>query len=130
MMMLPLLLLSLAGGPERPQSPSTAEFQIGAVSVTDQRGSLLGSWTASVTSSDFTTGTQTAEETIAKANVSYWSGAATASTGVGVFAPGQATETLYLEHYPGMCERELGEIADTARQRWNLAGTVIAHRVG
>jgi len=33
-MMLPLLLLSLAGGPERPQSPSTAEFQIGAVSVT------------------------------------------------------------------------------------------------
>jgi outer membrane protein assembly factor BamA len=34
MMMLPLLLLSLAGGPERPQSPSTAEFQIGAVSVT------------------------------------------------------------------------------------------------
>jgi len=46
------------------------------------------------------------------------------------FAPGQATETLYLEHYPGMCERELGEIADTARQRWNLAGTVIAHRVG
>ena len=34
MMMLPLLLLSLAAGPERPQSPSTAELQIGAVSVT------------------------------------------------------------------------------------------------
>ncbi|MDM9559678.1 MULTISPECIES: molybdenum cofactor biosynthesis protein MoaE [Bordetella] len=46
------------------------------------------------------------------------------------FAPDQATDTLFLEHYPGMCERELHEIADTARQRWNLAGTVIAHRVG
>lgn len=46
------------------------------------------------------------------------------------FAPDQATETLFLEHYPGMCERELHEIADTARQRWQLAGTVIAHRVG
>jgi molybdopterin synthase catalytic subunit len=46
------------------------------------------------------------------------------------FAPGQETETLFLEHYPGMCERELETIADTARQRWNLAGTVIAHRVG
>lgn len=46
------------------------------------------------------------------------------------FAPGQPTETLFLEHYPGMCERELEEIAATARQRWNLAGTVVAHRVG
>src|SRR3546814_2844559 len=36
------------------------------------------------------------------------------------FAPGQATETLYLEHYPGMCERELHDIAATAQQRWNL----------
>jgi molybdopterin synthase catalytic subunit len=46
------------------------------------------------------------------------------------FAPGQPTETLTLEHYPGMCERELEEIAAAARQRWNLAGTVVAHRVG
>ena len=46
------------------------------------------------------------------------------------YAPGELTETLTLEHYPGMCERELEDIAATARQRWNLAGTVIAHRVG
>ncbi|AEE67924.1 molybdenum cofactor biosynthesis protein MoaE [Bordetella pertussis] len=46
------------------------------------------------------------------------------------FAPEQATETLYLDHYPGMCERELETIAATARERWDLAGTVIAHRVG
>lgn len=72
----------------------TLSAQLGAVSVTDQRGSLLASWTATVSSSDFTTGTATAEETIAKANVSYWSGASTASTGVGVFTPGQATGLL------------------------------------
>ena len=69
----------------------TLTAQLGAVSVTDQRGGLLAAWTASVTSSDFTTGTATAEETIAKANVAYASGAATATTGVGVFTPGQAT---------------------------------------
>lgn len=46
------------------------------------------------------------------------------------YAPGEPTETLTLEHYPGMCERELEDIAATARRRWNLAGTVIAHRVG
>lgn len=46
------------------------------------------------------------------------------------FSPDQATQTLFLEHYPGMCERELQDVADTARQRWQLAGTVIAHRVG
>jgi hypothetical protein len=67
----------------------TLTAQLGAVSVSDQRGSLLGAWTASVTSTDFTTGDATANETIAKANVSYWSGAATASSGVAVFAPGQ-----------------------------------------
>jgi hypothetical protein len=65
--------------------------QLGSVSVSDLRGTLLGSWTASVASSDFTTGTATAEETIGKANVNYWSGASTASTGVGVFTPGQLT---------------------------------------
>ncbi|MFJ3461049.1 molybdenum cofactor biosynthesis protein MoaE [Achromobacter spanius] len=46
------------------------------------------------------------------------------------YAPDTPTDTLFLEHYPGMCERELEEIAATARARWNLAGTVIVHRVG
>ncbi|HBL66992.1 MAG TPA: molybdenum cofactor biosynthesis protein MoaE [Achromobacter sp.] len=46
------------------------------------------------------------------------------------YAPDSPTDTLYLEHYPGMCERELKAIADTARQRWKLDGTVIVHRVG
>jgi molybdopterin synthase catalytic subunit len=46
------------------------------------------------------------------------------------FSPGEPTETLYLEHYPGMCERVLDEVAAEARKRWNLADTVIVHRVG
>ncbi|VFR80177.1 Molybdenum cofactor biosynthesis protein MoaE [plant metagenome] len=45
-------------------------------------------------------------------------------------APDQATQTLYLEHYPGMCERELQEIGDAAMQRWDIGGYVILHRVG
>jgi len=72
----------------------TLTAQLGAVSVTDQRGALLGTWTASVTSSDFTTGDETAAETITNAGVAYASGAATATTGVGVFTPGQATTAL------------------------------------
>src|SRR5690606_20589275 len=66
-----------------------------------------------------------------RAQVGAQAGAIVTFTGyVRDFAPGQATETLFLEHYPGMCERELHEIAATARERWALAGTVIAHRVG
>jgi hypothetical protein len=63
--------------------------QLGTVTVTDNRGSTLGSWTASVVSSDFTTGGATSNETIGKANVFYWSGAATASSGTAVRTPGQ-----------------------------------------
>ncbi|HVF04206.1 MAG TPA: hypothetical protein VNA20_05145 [Frankiaceae bacterium] len=64
---------------------------LGNTTVTDGRGALLGSWTATVSSTDFTTGTATAEETIAKGQVDYYSGVATASTGTAVRVPGQAT---------------------------------------
>jgi hypothetical protein len=68
--------------------------QLGAVTVSDARGALLGSWTATVASTDFTTGDETAEETITKDEVSYWSGVPTGFTGVGVFTPGQLTGLL------------------------------------
>jgi hypothetical protein len=67
---------------------STISAQLGTVTVTDERGTTLGSWTATVSSSDFTTGGATANETIAKASVDYWSGSATTS-GTGTFTPGQ-----------------------------------------
>jgi hypothetical protein len=68
---------------------STVSSQLGTVTVTDARGALNGSWTSTVTSTDFTTGGATANETIGKALVDYWSGAATSTTGVAVFLPGQ-----------------------------------------
>ena len=63
--------------------------QLGTVNVSDARGALNGTWTATVASTDFTTGGATAAETIGKAQVEYWSGAATGSSGTAVFLPGQ-----------------------------------------
>ena len=44
---------------------------LGTVTVTDDRAPLRGSWTASVTSTDFTTGGGTPAETIPAADVAY-----------------------------------------------------------
>jgi hypothetical protein len=63
--------------------------QLGVVTVTDNRGALLGTWTATVSSTNFTTGGATANETIDKSQVTYWSGAATATSGTAAFTPGQ-----------------------------------------
>ena len=68
---------------------STVSAQLGTVTVTDARGALAGSWTATASSTDFTTGGATADETVTKGNIYYWSGAATASSGTAVFTPGQ-----------------------------------------
>ncbi|GAA3969294.1 molybdenum cofactor biosynthesis protein MoaE [Allohahella marinimesophila] len=37
---------------------------------------------------------------------------------------------LELEHYPGMTERSLREIAEHAAERWQLLAIAIVHRVG
>jgi len=65
--------------------------QLGTVSVTDGRGLLNGSWTSTVSASHFTTGGQTAAETINATGVSYWSGAATATSGVGTLVGSELT---------------------------------------
>jgi len=74
--------------------------RLGGVTVTDNRAELAPTWTASVASSDFTTGTATTAETIPPADVSYWSGPATATADPGdtvgdvdaaTFVPGQLT---------------------------------------
>lgn len=38
--------------------------------------------------------------------------------------------TLTLEHYPGMTEKSLQQIADHAAQRWALQAVRVVHRVG
>lgn len=43
---------------------------------------------------------------------------------------GDAVRAMTLEHYPGMTEKALEEIATEAHARWNLAGLVVIHRVG
>jgi len=69
----------------------TITAQLGTVSVNDARGLLNGSWTSTVSSSHFTTGGGTAAETINATGVSYWSGAATATSGVGTLLGSQLT---------------------------------------
>jgi hypothetical protein len=70
---------------------ATISAQLGTTTVTDNRGALLGSWTSTVSSTSYTTGGGTANETIPNSAVTYWSGGATASSGTGTFTPGQAT---------------------------------------
>jgi hypothetical protein len=69
---------------------STITAQLGVVQVTDARALLAASWTGSVASTSFVTGGATTPETVPAADVSYWSGPATATTGSGTFTPGQA----------------------------------------
>lgn len=41
-----------------------------------------------------------------------------------------AIRQMELEHYPGMTEKMLTEVENTARSRWGLIDTLIIHRVG
>lgn len=41
-----------------------------------------------------------------------------------------AVEAIELEHYPGMTERVLTELAGEAGRRWSLLGLTVIHRIG
>jgi hypothetical protein len=89
------LAISVPGGTVNLATASTGAASLsgslGNVQVTDARGALVANWTATVSSTDFTTGTATANETVGKANISYSSGAGTASVGqVGAMVPSVA----------------------------------------
>jgi molybdopterin synthase catalytic subunit len=43
---------------------------------------------------------------------------------------GDTVASMTLEHYPGMTEKALAEIATQARARWQLYDVLIIHRVG
>lgn len=71
---------------------STIGGPLGPVTVTDSRGNLNpNSWVVTVTSTAYTTGAAGPTQTIANSRVSYWSGAATSTTGGGTIVPGQPT---------------------------------------
>ncbi len=44
--------------------------------------------------------------------------------------PQNRLQKMTLEHYPGMTEKSLGKIAETAQQRWEILDVAIIHRVG
>ena len=57
--------------------------------------------------------------------------------GVGCFvgtvrdtAGGRRIAAMTLEHYPGMTERAMADIAAEAERRWELLGCTLIHRVG
>jgi len=43
---------------------------------------------------------------------------------------GDSVYTLTLEHYPGMTEKALTDIAAEAASRWDVLGCTIIHRIG
>ncbi|NKN34615.1 molybdenum cofactor biosynthesis protein MoaE [Marichromatium bheemlicum] len=46
------------------------------------------------------------------------------------FSAGGEVATMFLEHYPGMTERALADLAEQAMCRWPLTDLVLVHRVG
>jgi len=46
------------------------------------------------------------------------------------FNEGDPVVGMRLEHYPGMTERELERLLDSAGERWDLLDGLILHRVG
>lgn len=49
---------------------------------------------------------------------------------IGVVRGGGGLMALELEHYPAMTEAALTAIAEQARNRWSLLGTLVVHRYG
>lgn len=43
---------------------------------------------------------------------------------------GESVLSMELEHYPGMTEQVIGEIAEAARRRWDIVGLTVIHRIG
>ncbi len=44
--------------------------------------------------------------------------------------PQNRLQKMTLEHYPGMTEKSLANIVETAQQRWEVLDVAIIHRVG
>lgn len=57
-------------------------------------------------------------------------GAGGIATFTGLVRGDDGVTELELEHYPGMTEAALADLADTAAERWSLLGVTIVHRVG
>ncbi len=43
---------------------------------------------------------------------------------------GDSVSGLFLEHYPGMTEKQIGTIIDEAVNRWDIKAATVIHRIG
>ncbi|MEV1168804.1 hypothetical protein [Nonomuraea sp. NPDC049784] len=68
----------------------TISASLGTVTVVDSR-SGIPPWTATVTATNFTTGSGASTYTITKGQAAYWSGPITAQSGTGTRVPGEPT---------------------------------------
>lgn len=57
-------------------------------------------------------------------------GAGAVSTFSGHVRADDGVTALELEHYPGMTEAALTDLAHAARERWSLTAVTVVHRVG
>ncbi|QDX25416.1 molybdopterin synthase catalytic subunit [Sphingomonas suaedae] len=57
-------------------------------------------------------------------------GAGAVASFIGVVRNDDGVTCLELEHYPGMTEAVLCDLAEQAMQRWALTSAVVIHRVG
>lgn len=57
-------------------------------------------------------------------------GAIVTFTGVVRELPGDPLEAMEIEHYPGMTESALTDIATRAQDRWSLGDLLVIHRYG
>lgn len=57
-------------------------------------------------------------------------GAIVTFTGIVRDLPGDPLQVMEIEHYPGMTEAALTEIAQTAIDRWKLGDALVIHRYG
>ena len=57
-------------------------------------------------------------------------GAIVTFTGIVRDLPGDPLQAMEIEHYPGMTEAALTEIAQTAIERWTLGDVLVIHRYG
>jgi molybdopterin synthase catalytic subunit len=76
---------------------------------------------------DFDPGAELARLTKGRHNIG---GAVTFIGLVRDIAGGEKIGAMTLEHYPGMTEKQLGEIEAEANRRWPLAASLIVHRYG
>ncbi|MBT2365782.1 hypothetical protein J7E88_10770 [Streptomyces sp. ISL-10] len=110
----------------------TVSGQLGTVTVIDERAAADATWTASVVSTQFDTGTDQETEVIPPNLVNYWSGPATATSGNGTFVPGQPTraDRVSLERPRTAFSKTSGSGNNSASWNPTLEITIPQHAVG